>query len=115
YALALLDGAARGQDGGARALALRLLGGLDARWQDVGDAAAVPNHADDSVGARVLRGLDDPVEHRDAADGVQDLRERRVHARPVARGHDERGELRGHCSWSLGTGLSCGALHWGVV
>ena len=122
--LAVLDGAARRQHSRAGPLPLGLFRRLHAGGQGRGHVAAARD-ANDPVGSGNLRGLDDPVQHRDPADGVQDLRERGVHTRPVARGHDERGELRGHwteegtgarCSCgSPGPRLSCWTFRWGVV
>ena len=47
---------------------------------------------DHVVGARLARGLDDPGQHRQPAQLVQDLRQRRAHPGAQPAGHDDRGD-----------------------
>ena len=49
----------------------------------------VAEHGHDPLGTRLARGEHGPEQHRAAAQRVQDLRQRRTHARAPARGHDQ--------------------------
>ena len=91
-----LDDVARGEHRGAGALALALLGHLDPVGQPLGDAVAGPHDADHPAGARLARGVDDPLDHGLAADPVQNLGNVRPHPRALAGGHDEDREGLGH-------------------
>src|SRR6185503_8455353 len=82
---------ARSIDRGCRALPLALLGELDAITGDLGDPAVRPDDRDDTIHARVARGVDDPSEHWTAADLVENLWPRAAHPGAVPGGHDERG------------------------
>ena len=63
-----------------------------------GSAAAIglgrlgPGDDDDVVGARLARGVDDPGQHRQPAQLVQDFRQRRAHPGAQPAGHDDRGD-----------------------
>ena len=98
-----LDRAARREHGRGRSLALVLLDGLDPVGKHVGHALARPDDAQHALGARLPRGVGDPLDHRLAADAVQHLRRVRVHSRAMAGGHDQDREGLGHGLVSVAT------------
>ena len=70
-----LSSSLRRIDRGRRALALALLGDLDAVADALRHAAVRPDDRDDPIGARTARGIDDPFEHGPTADRVKHLRQ----------------------------------------
>ena len=108
----VLERAARREHGRARALARALLGERDLRRKGLFEPRAGPRYAHNPPRPRAARRLDDPLDHPPPAHGVEDLRQRRAHARPVAGGHDEDGRRGGHAgsvSARVGADLSSDA------
>ena len=88
---------ARGEHGGAGALALALLG--DGRRRRAGRSATPspgPRDADDLVRAGLAGGVDDPLDHRLAADGMQHLGQPERMRVPCPAAMIEDGEGLGH-------------------
>ena len=85
------DDVVRGAHGAAGAVGLGLDDGLGALGQARGEVAVGRDDHDDALGAGLARGEHRPGDHRPPADGMQHLRQRRVHPRALARGHDQDG------------------------
>jgi hypothetical protein len=96
---------ARREDRAARALAVGLRGDRYSVGERVVDAFLRPRHGDDLIRAGGVGRVDHPLDHRPAAHGVQDLRQLRLHARALARGHDDDGEGVGHREASVAAGV----------
>ena len=85
------DDVVRRADRAAGAVGLGLDDGLGALGQARGEVAVGRDDDDDALGARLARGEHRPGDHRPPADGMQHLRQRGVHPRALARGHDQDG------------------------
>ncbi len=84
------------QHGRAGALAVALVGGEHPLGQALGHPLVGAHHAHHALGSRLAGSVDHPLDHRLAADGVEDLGQLGAHARAASGGHDEHGEGLGH-------------------